>query len=186
MKFQLTKEERLVTLAAAKDAGRPVIACVHLRKGIIEAANGYITVQKKVTYDGPELLLKATDLAKCRDDKSGSVTFIIGEGSEEVIASGKDKLILDRQEGQYPDIDKLYPKKVVEVEIMECLTGSPQLPFKIAMGRTNLITLLQSLDEEVVRFHFYGRKTPVQVETLGAKGIIMPMDVKWEERYKIE
>jgi len=58
-----------------------------IRKGIIEAGNGYIAVQKPIEYDGDEeILLKSKELAKC---KGASVAFSKADGNPEVRAKGQ-------------------------------------------------------------------------------------------------
>ena len=185
MEFTLNKSQRLVTNAAAKDESRPVLTCVHIRKRFIEAANGWILVQKKVDYAGDEqLLLKAKEVARCRDD-CGGVTFTTD--GKEVRAIGLDKSILGAQEGAFPDADKLYPYPMNAEETIDRLSGKGQKEvFRIALSRERLLEVLKCFakdESDVIRFHFYGTKSPVAFEVTGsAKGMIMPMQVNWEEK----
>ena len=177
MEFTLNKSQRLVTNAAAKEEDRPVLTCVHIRKGIIEAGNGYIAVQKPIEYDGDEeILLKSKELAKC---KGASVAFSKVEGSSEVRAKGQETIILEAQSGEFPNIDKLY-QIATPTAVLNRLAGRKEA-FKIALSRSKLISLLNSFDDDIVRFYFYGRESPVKLETEDAKGIMMPMSVNWEE-----
>ena len=178
MEFTLNKSQRLVTNAAAKDESRPVLTCVHIRKGIIEAGNGFILVQKQIDYDGDEeLFLKGKDIAKCKD-LDGNVSFSTEGG--DVRAVGRETIILKAQSGVFPDTDKLYPK-IISDEVIRRLSG--QEPFRIALSRTQLLNLLNSLNEKIVKFYFYGQEKPVEFEvTNSAKGLIMPMNVQWEEK----
>jgi len=178
MKFTLNKSQRLVTNAAAKEESRPVLACVHIRKGTIEAGNGYLLVQKQIDYDGDEeLFLKAKEIAKCKDI-NGKVEFSV-EG-QDVKAVGRETVILKAKSGVFPDTDSLYPK-IVSDEVIRRLSG--QKPFRIALSRTQLLNLLNSLSGEIIRFYFYGGKQAIEFEvTDSAKGLIMPLDVQWEEK----
>lgn len=169
MEFTLNKSQRLVTNAALKDESRPVLTCVHIRKGIIEAANGFIAVQKDINYDGEEeLLLKGKELTKCKDREEG-VVFSKGEGTE-IKAIGKDITILKAQIGTFPQIDKLYPT-LTSRQVLKRLGGKS---FQIALSRNQLLNLLKCLDEDL-----NGKENPVEIRTENAKGLIMPMMVRW-------
>lgn len=174
MEFQLNRSERLVANAVSKDNTRPVLTCVHIRKGIIEAADGLIAVQRELSYEGEELLLRGKELSKCKGDV---LTLTKDKGGVRV--QGKETITLYPVSGTFPNIDKLYPETADEDRIMERLTGEKLAPFQIAFSRESLLKLLKSVDEDVVRFSFYGQQRPVKVETLGAKGLIMPMSVDW-------
>ena len=177
MEFTLNKSQRLVTNAAAKDESRPVLTCVHIRKGIIEAANGYTLVQKHIDYDGnEELLIKAKELAKCKD-KEGKVTFSKGEGNE-IRAVGQETIILEAQSGKFPNAASLYPKTVGD-EVLERLRGKG--PFKVALSAMELLNVLRSTDEHILKLYFYGGSKPVEFRIGDIRGMIMPMQVNWEE-----
>jgi len=184
MEFTLNKSQRLVTNAVAKEESRPVLTCVHIRKGIIEAANGWILVQKRIDYHGDEtILLKADEVARCRD-YCGAVTFETKEN--QVTATGKEKMILEAQEGTFPDTDKLYPYPINTEETIDRLAGREQKEvFRIGLSREVLLAVLKCLEQDdVIRFHFYGEKSPVEFEVRNhsTKGLIMPMVIAdWEE-----
>lgn len=173
METMLNKSQRLVVNAAEKETARPILHCVHIRKGVVEAANGFVLVQKVIEYDGDDkLLLDRDDVAKLKGQKELPVT-ITTEG-DTVKASGDSELILKARTGQFPDTDKLYP------------TENPV--FKIALSREQLLNVLKTLDkhEDIIRLYFYRIDGPVKFEvsstSLGeivAKGMIMPMLVAW-------
>lgn len=177
MEFQLNRSERLVAKAVSTDKTRPVLGCVHIRKGIIEAADGLIAVQKEISYQGDEkMLIRGTELRKC----VGSVLNISVE-KEGIKVQGTHILYLSPETGNFPNIDGVYPDKAEGDKVMERLTGDKLSPFQIALSRDQLLKLLSCLDEDVVRFSFYGRERPVKVETLTVRCLIMPMSVKWGE-----
>lgn len=174
METMLNKSQRLVVNAAEKETARPILHCVHIRKGVVEAANGFVLVQKVIEYDGDDkLLLDRDDVAKLKDQKELPVT-ITTEGDTVKASSMLGNLPIKAQPGQFPDVDKLYP------------TGKPA--FKIALSREQLLNVLKSLDkhEDIIRFYFYRIDSPVKFvvssTSLGeivAKGLIMPMWVQW-------
>lgn len=173
--FKLNKLQRLVTNSTERDDARPVLACVHIRKGIIEVANGFVLVQKAIEYDGNELLLKAKDIEKLKDSSTlEGVIFTKTEADRGLRVLGQIETILELQQGNFPQTDKLYP-------ITEPV-------FKIALAREQLLTVLKSLDktENIIRFTFYGKSDPVKfdIQETGTKGLIMPMYVDWEENSK--
>lgn len=180
MEFQLNRSERLVANAVSTDKTRPVLTCVHIRKGIIEAADGWIAVQRKISYQGKgKLLLRGKELSKCKGEvltitKGGDAVAI-----QQIVGHAKETISLYPVSGTFPNIDKLYPETADEDRIMERLTGEKLAPFQIVLSREKLIRLLKSVDEDVVRFSFYGKQRPVKVETFSAKGLIMPMPVQW-------
>lgn len=165
MEVALNKSQRLVVNAAEKAGCRPVLHCIHIRKGVVEAANGFILVQKKVEYDGDEkLLLDIADVAKLKDSVDRQAT-IITEGDTVKAETGEFKSVA----GNFPNVDVLFPT---------------QVPFfKIALSCEQLSAILKSLskDEEVIRFYFYSPIETVkfEVESTGTRGLIMPMCVQW-------
>ena len=146
MEVNLSKKQRLVTNAAAKVEGRPALCCVHIRRGIIEACDGFMLAQRAINYSGEEeLLLDATQIAKHKDSKSlGGVVYSTQEDSDEVKALGEEEYIAQKQAGIFPLVDVVYP------------TGEPIL--QIGLSKNNLLRLLKCLDknEESIRFTFYG------------------------------
>ena len=64
MKLKLTKTDRLIVNAAAKTLSRPALHCVHLTKGRIEAANGFLLMERKIDYTGEDALLDISDIAQ--------------------------------------------------------------------------------------------------------------------------
>jgi len=184
MEFTLNKSQRLVVHAATKDdLERTYQACVHIRKGIIEATNGYILIQKQIDYDGDEdILLKAADIAKFNDKtKSDGVVFTKAPESSEVRAVGRETTMIETQPGKFPDMEQFFPK-TISSEVIQRLGGTG--PFKIALNRRQLLDVLRSMDdtENIIKFYFYGEKDGVKFEAGSTKGLIMPMDVHWECR----
>ena len=172
IEFKLTKNQRAVANAAAKGVIRPVLHCVHIRKGLIEAADGYILVQKEIDYEGEEkILLEGEAVRKLGDDKSiQGVVFSSTDGKRfEVL--GQDVTVLTGQSGTFPDLDKLIP------------SGEPV--FKIALSRKLLKKLISALDDSdvPVRFKFYGEHSPVKVEipTEDTLAVLMPKEVTWQK-----
>ncbi len=178
MEFKLTKAQRLVTNAAAKDMSKPVLQNIHIRKGVVEAANGFVLCQKKVDYDGEEkILLDAKAVTSLKDSKSlGGVIFHRADdakSTDDVSAVGETKVALEPQEGTFPDTDRIVSE----------LSG--KAVFRIALGRGVLMSLLKCLEmgeEETVQFYFYGEKSPVRITANGGGtvGVIMPMYVSSE------
>lgn len=171
MEFRLNKTQRQVVHAAAREDGRPILQCVHLRKGVLEATDGFILAQRMVDYQGDEkLLLDAKQLASHRDCKEhGTVVYTESVDSREVRALGGGSYTLQKQSGTFPNCDALFP------------AGEPV--FKIALGRPELMSLLGCLgrDEDTIKFSFYGQSSPVKFE-VGEnefKGLIMPKFVRW-------
>ena len=172
MEFKLSKVDRLMVNAAAKDTGRPVLHCVHIKKGAIEAANGFILMERKLDYNGDEVLLDIADIAKHKDAKGLEGVVYTSNGDNEVKAIGQDINILNKQEGNFPDTKKLYP------------TEEPV--FKIALGRSELLNMLKCLgkDEEIIKFQFYGTEKPAKIETTSGEvtGLIMPIQATWDSK----
>jgi len=164
MEFKLNKTDRLITNAASKDTSRPPLHCVQVRKGLIEAANGYILAQRKIDYDGDNILLDIDSIARHKDCRSlGGVVY--SPNGEDIRALGEDEYIIKPQTMEFPNIDELYPK------------GEPV--FKIALGRDQLLNMLKCLDkyENTIKFTFYSKTQPVKIETDDVKGLIMPIDM---------
>jgi len=51
MEFKLNKTQRLLTNAASKDESRLSLHCLHITKGKIQAANGFILMERNLDYD---------------------------------------------------------------------------------------------------------------------------------------
>ena len=167
--FKLTKTDRLIANAASKEMSRPVLHCVHLKKGAIEAANGFIIMERKVDYDGEDLLLDIADIAKHKDAKGLGGVVYTSDG-DNIKAIGQDINIISKAEGTFPNTEVLYPTQ--------------EHVFRIGLGRSELLNMLKCLDkdEEAIRFTFYGPLSPAMVEQgEDVKGLIMPMDVQWNE-----
>jgi len=134
---------------------------------MIEAADGYILMQRKIDYSGKEeVLLAIDDIKKHQDMKStGNVMYSNGGENGEIKAIGQDINIIQPMEGTYPDTDKLWPK------------GRTKL--KIGIGRSVLRKVLLCLDksEEGITFTFYGAEKPIKIEAANGdiKGLVMPM-----------
>ena len=169
--FSLTASQRLVAKGAATDGKRPVLGCVHIRKGVIEASDGFGLVRKKIDYTGDEeLLLDAGTVSKLKDQKRlGKVVFAIQE--KEVKVLGEEAVTLVKQPGFFPETDKLIPQ------------GEPV--FRIALGKEVLKKLLSTLKmgEVTLMFSFYGITSPVKIEVLGDDtfAVIMPRSVRWDD-----
>ena len=173
VEFKLTKNQRAVANAVSKEeVYRPVLRYVHIRKGLIEAADGYILVQKKIDYEEEEkILLDGEAVRKLGDNKSTQGVAFSSTDGKRYEARGQNTTILTRQSGTYLDTDKLIP------------SGEPV--FKIALSRKILKKLISALDDSdvPVRFKFYGEHSPVKVEipTEDTLAVLMPMMItKWE------
>jgi len=172
IEFKLTKDQRAVANAATKEEIRPVLHCVHIRKGLIEATDGFLLVQKKIEYEGEEKILLDTESVKRLKDHrvTKRVVFSSTDGKRfEVL--GQDVTVLTGQSGTFPDLDKLIP------------SGEPV--FKIALSRKLLKKLISALDDSdvPVRFKFYGEHSPVKVEipTEDTLAVLMPKEVTWQK-----
>jgi len=173
MEIKLTKDQRAVANVAAKDTDRPVLHCVHIKKGLIEAADGFILVQKKIDYDGEEeVLLDIDEFKRLKDNKPlGGIILTSSTEENTVRALGQDEVILRKQSGNFPYTEPLI------------LKGEPV--FKIALSRQMLKKLISALDNNntPVKFYFYGTKNPVRIEipTEGTLAVLMPMFCSWED-----
>ena len=99
MEIKLTKDQRAVANAAAKETTRPVLHCVHIKKGLIEATDGFILVQKKIDYDGEEeVLLDIDEFKRLKDNKPlGGVILTSSTEENKVKALGQDNFILKKR-----------------------------------------------------------------------------------------
>ena len=172
MEIKLTKDQRAVANAAAKETTRPVLHCVHIKKGLIEATDGFILVQKKIDYDGEkEVLLDINEFKRLKDNKPlGGIILTSSTEENKVKALGQDNFILKKQSGNFPYTEPLIPK------------GEPV--FKIALSRQVLKKLISALDNSnaLVKFYFYGTASPVKIEipAEGTVAVLMPMFCPWE------
>jgi len=169
MELKLTKAHRLIVNAAAKDTDRQVLHCVHITKGRIEAANGFVLVERKIDYDGEDLLLDISDIAKHKDAKELGGVFYTSDG-DNIKAIGESINIISKVEGNFPHTEPLYP------------TTEPV--FKISLSKDRIMEALKCLDkdEEQIKLYFYGIDQPVKLETKAGdvKGLIMPMKADWD------
>lgn len=165
MEFKLNSNQRLVAFSA--DVYTRKLSGVRIRKGVIEATNGYLAIQKTIDYDGEEeLILKAKEIAKL---KKGEIVFTQEAPGEDVKTQREKEIVLQPQQGTFPSIDRVYPE------------GQPV--FKIVIAGKPLEQLLQSLSEnekDRIVFSFYGVNLPVKFEAgyydpPTAKGLIAPM-----------
>jgi len=169
--IELARDQINVVDASARNCEeRPVLGCVHIRKGYIEACDGYIMVRKRIDYAGEDsILLHARDIKKATTRQS-VVKLELGDGRV-VEVFGKDG----------NNIATL--KRVNDAVFVDTNSVLPQGPpkFKIALNRSLLLKLINTLDkiDTPVRFYFYGRDNPVIVETEDTEACIMPM--KWRE-----
>jgi len=170
MEFKLNKTDRLIVNAAAKETDRMVLHCVHVAKGKIEATNGCVVVERKINYNGEDLLLDMGDIAKSKDSKGLDGVVYTSDG-DNIKAIGESINIISKVEGTFPNTEQLYP------------VGEPV--FKIALSKDRLMEVLKCLDkyEEKVKLYFYSKELPVKFETVSGdvKGLIMPMSADWGE-----
>jgi len=148
MEIILNKSQKQVANIAETDA------CVHIHKGIIEATDGFMFLQKPLQYTGEEDILLPAKIIK--QSKLNKKTRTITLDSDD-----------NKQTGRYPQLDQLV------------FSGKPV--FKIALGREKLIKLLQNMSDEIIKFYFYGTTSPVKIETSGkekALAVIMPMFIE--------
>ena len=165
MQFKLNRIHRLIANAAAKDKNRPALHCVHIRKGTIEAANGYILMERKVDYDGEaNILLDIKDIANHKDAKGLNGVVYTGD-DKELRAIGQDQYIITPKDGSFPKTEALYP------------TNDPV--FRIALSKDRLLEMLKCLDkgEDLIKFYFYGADKPARIVAAygDVQGLIMPM-----------
>jgi len=170
MEFKLNKTDRLIVNAAARDTNRAVLHAVHIAKGKIEAANGFVLVERKIDYDGEDLMLNISDIAKHKDAK-GLEGVVYTKDGDNIKAIGESINIISKVEGNFPNTAALYP------------TSEPV--FKISLSKDRIIEVLKCLTkgEEQIKLYFYGAEQPVLIETLDGdvKGLIMPMSANWEK-----
>jgi len=170
MEFKLTKEDRQIINAAAKDTDRPALHSVHITKGKIEAANGFVLMERRIDYDGEDVLLDISDIAKHKDSKGLNGVVYTNDG-DSVKAIGESINIISKVDGTFPTTEALYPKE--------------EPVFKISLSKDRIMEVLKCLgkDEEQVKLYFYSKELPVKIETLSGdvKGLIMPMAAQWED-----
>jgi len=170
MELKLNKVDRLICNAAAKDTERPVLHCVHISKGKIEAANGFVLMERKSDYDGDDILLDIADIAKHKDAKGLGGVVYTNDG-DNIKAIGESINIIPKREGSFPNTDAVYPKE--------------EPVFKISLSRTRILEALKCLDkdEDQLKLYFYGKEYPVKIEAVSGdvKGLIMPMLAAWDE-----
>ncbi len=178
MEFKLNKKQRLAAGAASTDISRPVLQNVHIRKGVIEAADGFVLCQKKIDYDGDEkLLLNAKELANLKDGKHiDGVLFDTREDSTVRAVGGHGTAIMEPEQGTFPEVDK---------QVLSQARG--KAVFRTALNRDVLMKLLRCIDSEeghVVKFYFYTENGPIRVtaDDGSVTAIIMPMHVRdWDD-----
>lgn len=170
MQFELNENQRKVVNTTTKDYVRPTLRCVHIKKNIIEAANGFIFTQKKIDYQyDEELLIDRDEFINHKPTKFRRIVHYDSNSDETIIAMGKFTNIFKPYNGDFPNTEQLYPKK--------------EPVFRIALSKIHLKTLIDSLDtdNEAIKFSFYGEHEPVvfQSNNETTKGCIMPMFVQW-------
>lgn len=173
MEFKLNKTHRLIANAAVKEESRPVLHCVHIREGIIEAANGFILMQRKLDYTGDSMLLDIKDIAKHKDIEAlGGVVYT--DKDEQIQAFGQETTLIRQVQGDFPKTEYLHPE------------GIKKPVFQIALGRSQLLNMLKCLDknEEIIKFSFYGKESPAKIEASNGDvtGLIMPMHTGWDDK----
>ncbi len=169
--FTLTKDQRRTANAAGKkDYTGSCLRYVHIRKGLIEACDGHILVQKKIDYGGEEILFDADSFKKLKDSKVlRGVSFIKQEeespSGKTYLSIGQESIILRVQEGDYPKTDQLIP------------SGEPV--FKIDLSRMVLKKLILALDDNnaPIQFSFYGGVNPVKIEVPSEDTVAILMPV---------
>lgn len=165
----LTKQQRQVARAAAKEDTRPVLQGAKIGNGKIIAADGFILAECPVESKGNAVVLvDAASLVKAKDVKEMGGTPLVYNGNGEAKLLTKDSaLTLPCIDGTYPNIDALYPK---EDEV-----------FHIAISPTILKQVAAIAGEEtLIKFRFYGTSNPVKFEAGETKGCLMPMSCKWD------
>lgn len=182
MEFKLSKKDRLLSRGVREKREDSNLHCLHIKKGIVEIANGFMLIQRKIDYQGDqEYLLAANDIKNDVDDKKSKyVRYVVDEKAGAVTAYGEITAIHPIQKGKFLHgkftLEKLFPKR------------KPK--FKIALSRSLLLQFLNCLDknDETLRFYFYGKDKQVKItsENETIKAIIMPMFVQWEDSEKRE
>ena len=166
MDFKLNSDHRRIIAGCAPKDDRAILQCVHIKKGLIEVANGFVLVQKPIDYDGEEgILLAAKDLKTHKDCEQLRGVYYVKNGTSEVKAIGESTYILNTQEGKFPETSVLWP------------TTKPV--FEIGLSKKVLESMLASLDKgtEAVKLVFHTKNSPVEFYALdesGTKGLIMP------------
>lgn len=171
MEITLTKNQRLVAKAASKENPHRSIHCVHIKDGIIEAADGFILVRKKLGYTGEELLLNAKQIDLLQDINYKTPVVLVDKGEDVLARSKYGRTLITKEKEKFPETEQLFPKK-------------PPV-FKIALSRSVLRKLLSSLDNSdhiPLQFYFYGTKDVVKVcEGEETTALAMPMYVEWKD-----
>ncbi len=166
MEFKLNKTQRLLTNAASKDESRLSLHCLHITKGKIQAANGFILMERNLDYDNENVLLNISDIAKHKDAK-GLEGVVYTKDGDNIKAIGQDINIISPVVGTFPETGRLYP------------TSEPV--FQIGLSRNHLLDMLKCLDkgENLIKFTFYGKESPAKLEVGDdVLGLIMPMSIK--------
>lgn len=160
METTLSKEALLVAKGAATDTSRPALAAVHIGNGEIATADGFILVRRPIETKGDPILVPAEDVQKSKPMQyAGVIVTTPDEGRCKLM--GKQTIESTLVNATFPNYHQLSP------------TGEPV--FSIALGKSVLKKLLACVDEEMVRFEFYGASKPTNFYCGETHGTLMPM-----------
>jgi hypothetical protein len=135
---------------------------VHIKKGYIEASDGYILARQKLDYEGEDVLIYAHELAKAQTSMSKDVVYVVQEDIIQATDNRNNDFVLAHpKETKFPETDNLFP------------TEKPS--FTIRLDKDLLTRLLKSLPGKDLTFSFYSPTSQVKVEAVESDGLIMPM-----------
>lgn len=161
MEFRLTKEQRKIVNATSKETETSILRCVHIKKGYVEASDGYILTRLKIDYDGnEEILIDAEDLLQGQDSKSKDIYYTVEGNTIHAIDNHNNKFTLARKDGDFPDTN---------------ISPTQEPILQIKLDKDLLTRLLKSLPGESLTFSFYSPSSPAKVEADSGYGLIAPM-----------
>lgn len=172
IEFELTTDQRKVTAIVSKDGIRPGLECVHIKKGKIETANGFVLIQKDITYDyDQELLLSADEINQHKNTPNHQTVKYIYNGNGEIRAIGKYRHILDNRNLTYIDLDQIYPK------------GEPVNTFTVDKNFLKQIIQAMDMQDNAITFELYppdkinSQPSPIKFsnQEKTTTGLIMPI-----------
>ena len=169
--IKLNKNQLAVANAAAKDQARPVLAAVHVERGRIVAADGYIMVAVEVfTPRGADMLVPRDTFKKApKPTRNFPDVELHPDGSISHLGSTVDNGLVT---GEFPKPDTY-------------LGLHPGKSHRVAFDPAVLKKLLASIgDATVIRLYVKGEGEMVHFEANTEErhhGAIMPMYVNWSD-----
>ena len=124
MEIELSRNDRLVAHAAAKEDNRPTLATLHIGNGEVAAANGFLLAMRKVTgvKKSDDVMVPAERILKVKNISKAlpkAIVYMPGGKSEKpgsLIGEDGIKASLERVSGTFPAYRQLLPDKKKQVK----------------------------------------------------------------------